>query len=196
MKTLFFIIVLCILIGSVSALTISPVRYNETVSAGSAVSFDIFLSPNIPQETRIELITITGDCASWVSMDTRPSDLPASFHVSATIPTDASNGRHRCDIAFIQPSLGMISAAIGFPLTFDVSGGSPAPVVPVLTTPTEQRTLTAPAQEPTSAPAPLPTSAPAEPVIPIKTVIILFVGVIAFMFGAVIIYDHYRRKQI
>jgi hypothetical protein len=186
MKTLFFLFVVCVFIVSgVSALTISPVRYNETSPVGSTIVFSIALTPDNSDERTIETVSVSGDCSEWVTVTpSAPVPLPATFKVSASIPGDASNGRHRCDLGFIQPTTGMISAIIGFPLTFNVSGGI-------------EPTLKAPVQE---EPAPLPTSAPAqpastEPMIPLKTAGTALIVVVAAMFCIVIIYDSRRGKK-
>lgn len=152
MKTLFFIMVAFCLIGSgAQALTISPVRFNETTLAGSSVVFEVSLTPNNEQERTLETVSVTGDCSGWVSVTPEaPVNLPAKFKVTANIPADATNGRTRCDIAFVQPSQGMVSAIIEFPLTFNVSNGKEPTPAPVITTSSATPT-------PTETQTPIPT---------------------------------------
>jgi hypothetical protein len=158
MKTLFFLFVVCVFIVSgVSALTISPVRYNETTPAGSTVSFSVSLTPDNIHEVMIGTVSITGDCSKWVTVTpSAPTALPAQFHISGTIPNNAINGRTRCDITFLQPPQGTITAAIGFPITFNVTGGSTPTVSPTATITTA--TSRTPTTIPTVTHTPLPTT--------------------------------------
>jgi hypothetical protein len=112
------------MIGTASAMSITPIRYNETAPAGSTIGFNVSLIPTTTDEKVIDTVSIEGDCSEWINITpASPQSLPATFTVQGTIPTNATNGRTRCDIGFQQPAAGMISMAIGFPITFDVTGG-------------------------------------------------------------------------
>ena len=133
-------------------MSISPVRYNESVPAGSTIVFNVSLSPDNTNEVAIETVSITGDCSSWLTVEpSAPIALPAQFKVTANIPGDATNGPHRCDLGYTLPAKGMMQVTIGFPLTFNVTGGieptptlitTSAPTIAVITTTSVSTTRT------------------------------------------------------
>jgi hypothetical protein len=202
MKTLFFVLIsMFFLVGCVSAMTITPVRYNESTPVGSTVSFDVSLKGDTTNEVMIETVSVTGDCAQWVTVTPgAPVPLPATFHVIGNIPASATNGRTRCDISFAQPQSGQITAIIGFPLTFNISNGvNPTPTpTPILTTvPTTTIQTTIPTT--TSTILPTTTRTPEQTPVPTHThtglpldPAVILVSIIIAAFIVVAVYD-YRR---
>jgi hypothetical protein len=148
------VILVFLIVGHASAVSISPVRWNESVNAGDTATFAITLMNTTPDETNILSPTITGDCAEWVSSDGKDTSLPSTTHFTIKVPKTATNGSHRCDVSFKFPGSSLIAYAIGFPITVKVSGGT-EPM------PTTAETTTIPTTQDT--PIPSPSTIPATP---------------------------------
>jgi hypothetical protein len=201
-KSFFLLFVVCaVIVSGVSALTITPPRYNETVSAGSTVSFDVSLVSDNPSEKVIETVKTTGDCSGWVVIQPgAPVPLPATFHVIGNIPDSATNGRTRCDISFAQPQSGQITMIIQMPITFNVSNGvnpTPTPTATFTTVPTTTIQTTIPTT--TSTILPTTTRTPEQTPVPTHThtglpldPAVILVSIIIAAFIIVVVYD-YRR---
>lgn len=192
LKPLFFIAIL-LLITTASAVSISPVRFNESVSAGGTASFTVTVSNSTIGENSIESPEITGDCAGWITVKGEGNDLPVTRTFTVNVPATATNGAHRCDIAFMFPETGMVRAAIGFPVSVMVSGGIEP--TPATTTTTPATTTSTPATT-TSAPVPTTTTSAPAPEPGGALMIILMAGLLVVLaFIAVMIYDIRRERR-
>lgn len=196
MKTLIFLsCLLLLLIGQVSAVTLSEnVRFNETVSAGKTVFFDMRLSPDSTEkEVNFKSIEVTGDCSPWVTVNRTSMRFTDSQVVRAVIevPKGSTNGMHRCDITYLAGNGGMIGYALGVPISVNVTGGTlPTVTTSATTQPTTQPTINPPPVETITAPAPMAES---EPLVPMS-VVIAIVALLVVAFSIVVIYEEKVRK--
>lgn len=156
LKPILFLISLLFILSSASAVSITPVRFNETLQAGTSATFTITIQNSTPAEHTIGNPTITGDCAGWITIDGEGNDLPITREFTVSVPTDAVNGWHRCDIEYLLPGDGMIRGAVAFPVSVNVTGGTePTPTTePSPTTPPTQ--TASPTATPRTTYAPLP----------------------------------------
>lgn len=199
MKSLFFILTLLLIIGSASAVRLSPiVRYNNTLSVGGSDSFDITMYPD-PDTVTFEQVSVEGDCQEWIGIEKESLtvDDMRVIPVTVQVPTDTTNGAHRCDILFESESQGMVSLNIGFPVTVNVINGAEPPgyeEVPEqeVITPEEEpvTTTTVVAEMPVITDAPTPVSPMVAPTpeqyLPSLSVIAgVFVLVCVVLFGGI-----------
>ena len=137
----------------------------------------------------------TGNCSEWVTLDKTGIKLVTTgtpVKASISVPSDATNGLHRCYAQFTAPQVGMVSSQIAVPFTIVVTGGKQPTIAPTIAQVTSAApTMKAPAQEPL-----VPTLAQVELVSgPAPSIPYLWIvgGILAMAFVITMIYD-WRRK--
>ena len=209
-KLFFSILITFIFCVSISqAVTVVNSRYSSSLSPGDRDTFTMTMKPDIPSEQGLLLTTgmDTGNCSGWVSLDKQGVKLVSAgtpVKASISVPSDATNGLHRCYAQFTGPQVGMVSSQIAVPFSITVKGGKDAPKIPApaISTPTTsiaKATVTIEARAPVQEPIPLslksdevePTGKPA-PSFPVYPVLI---AVLIGVFGVVMIYDYRRGRR-
>jgi hypothetical protein len=191
-----FLMILIICVNFSQAVTVVNSRYSSSLSAGSSDSFTMTMKPDIPSEQGIMLTTgmDTGNCSDWVTLDKTGIKLVSAgtpVKASISVPSDATNGLHRCYAQFTAPQVGMVSSQIAVPFTIVVTGGKQPTIAPTIAQVTSAApTMKAPIEErAVVAVEPQPASGPA-PALPYLWIV---GGILAMAFIITMIYD-WRRK--
>jgi len=192
----------------------NSIYQNNFMSAGSSATFDSTFTPDSASEIGVPMtVSKDGDCALWLSPDTKAFNLTTTGTVIRTtirIPSNARMGKYECRVIYSSPPSGMIRANIAVPYYINVTNGTngyreiETPVPTATAAPSEKLT----AQETNAKPVSLPvTTALIEQTrpdqnpagkpegIPTNTIAAAIAGLLLMSLVVVGIYDYRRGKR-
>jgi|WetSurMetagenome_2_1015567.scaffolds.fasta_scaffold442598_2 hypothetical protein len=158
-KILVLVIGLILLVSCTNAITISNViKVQKNMTPNQVYEFDTQLSRTGSEDViNVTSITSDGNCASWLTYDSKPFDIvtPIQKHVKISVPSNAENGISKCVIRYTSPNKYNTQTELGLPFTLNIVGSTQVATPPVekfvspIATPTPVKNLniSSPTQE-------------------------------------------------